>query len=395
LLISGKVPKLKIMDDAQNTPPTVPDLSPEKTSHIPDTSVIDIKTSKPNFHPYFQKLFLPFLAVLTLVTGLGVSLQLIGQRQSTETQASVDKVDLILSAPTTVNPNQEFSVTVGINTQTYKVTAVQLDLTYQTDKYDYVSLTASDFLPSVLTPATGTNGIASIVLGSGTTAKQGNGTLAVLTLRAKPSSGVTQIGFASSTAVAGIDSANQAVPTSVLGDAHATTITISGTANETTPTPTPTPTATPTVSSNPTPTPNPSITPTPNSGGGEPNSCGGTCGTHANCKVGLFCNSGICRNPSCSTDGDCVCTGTAVPTATPTTTPTPTSAGTTTATPTPLAMIQATPSTNTTAPLLTKPGVPTDLNFTYVEPTPTPRPGFLGSISNFFSNLFKALFGNR
>ncbi len=51
--------------------------------------------------PYFQKLA-PFLVVLLLVTGLGVSMYLVRQRQQTATRASIDLVDLALSAPAEV-----------------------------------------------------------------------------------------------------------------------------------------------------------------------------------------------------------------------------------------------------------------------------------------------------
>jgi hypothetical protein len=82
----------------------------------------------------------------------------------------------------------------------------------------------------------------------------------------------------------------------------------------TTPTPTGTSTATPT------PTGTSTATPTPT---GTPNSCNGTCGSNSNCNSGLYCyiesgkTTGYCRNTSCPTDTDCVCSGTATPTATP------------------------------------------------------------------------------
>lgn len=68
---------------------------------------------------------------------------------------------------------------------------------------------------------------------------------------------------------------------------------------------------------------------------GEPNSCGGTCGSNYNCKSGLFCYQGYCRNPSCSNDTDCVCsvvTATATATATSVATRTATATATATAT---------------------------------------------------------------
>lgn len=62
------------------------------------------------------------------------------------------------------------------------------------------------------------------------------------------------------------------------------------------------------------------ITPTPTSAPivivGEPNSCGGTCGSNNNCKANLFCYQGYCRNPNCKTSGDCSC-ATPTPTAKP------------------------------------------------------------------------------
>lgn len=68
----------------------------------------------------------------------------------------------------------------------------------------------------------------------------------------------------------------------------------------------------------------PAPTATPTNPPGEPNSCGGTCGSNYNCQSGLFCYSGFCRNPSCPTQTSCSCPrGTATPTATPKLTSTP------------------------------------------------------------------------
>lgn len=40
---------------------------------------------------------------------------------------------------------------------------------------------------------------------------------------------------------------------------------------------------------------------------GEPNFCGGTCGSNYNCQANFFCFEGFCRNPICADDSDCVC----------------------------------------------------------------------------------------
>lgn len=52
---------------------------------------------------------------------------------------------------------------------------------------------------------------------------------------------------------------------------------------------------------------------------GEPNFCGGTCGSNYNCQANFFCYEGYCRNPICADKTDCVCN---------TTTPLPTIAAT-------------------------------------------------------------------
>lgn len=88
-----------------------------------------------------------------------------------------------------------------------------------------------------------------------------------------------------------------------------------------TPTPTrrPTPTPTGTVSPTPTVTVTPTPTPTPTPRPGEPNACGGTCGSNSNCQSGYFCYQGYCRIPACPAAEDCSCQ--VAPTPTPTTAP--------------------------------------------------------------------------
>ncbi len=83
-----------------------------------------------------------------------------------------------------------------------------------------------------------------------------------------------------------------------------------------------------TAISSPSPSASATASPTSTPTQGEPNSCGGTCGSDSNCKSGLTCYQGFCRNPSCSSDTDCNCpagggsTATAKPTAKATATPT-------------------------------------------------------------------------
>lgn len=80
------------------------------------------------------------------------------------------------------------------------------------------------------------------------------------------------------------------------------------------PTPTATPSGTPTETPSGTPTATPTGTPGPTS---TPNACNGTCGSNFNCASDLVCYNGFCRNPSCTANANCLCSGTPGPTGTP------------------------------------------------------------------------------
>jgi hypothetical protein len=132
------------------------------------------------------------------------------------------------------------------------------------------------------------------------------------------------------------------------------------------PTPTPTPSATP-LGASPTPTPTPRST----------NSCGGTCGSNANCNAGLVCYSGFCRNPQCQENKDCNCI--TIPIRTPT--------------PTPYRTAQY-PLPTPKSDIMTKPTPKTDMriyNLDLETPAPAPTPqkqSFFGKIVGFFLKLF-------
>lgn len=120
-----------------------------------------------------------------------------------------------LSAQTsqaTVTTGSEFTATILIDTKTYSVTAAELNISFPSDKLQAISITAGQFLPTVLVPGSTGSGVAQITVASGTTAKQGTGTLATITFRAL-SSGVAQIGFSNSTLVAATGQAGNVVDT--------------------------------------------------------------------------------------------------------------------------------------------------------------------------------------
>lgn len=88
-------------------------------------------------------------------------------------------------------------------------------------------------------------------------------------------------------------------------------------------TPTATPTATPTMTATPTGGPNMTATPTatatarPTATPTTPASCNNSCSVTSDCGSGLTCSGGICRNPSCTNDTNCVCDTAVNPTSTP------------------------------------------------------------------------------
>ena len=89
------------------------------------------------------------------------------------------------------------------------------------------------------------------------------------------------------------------------------------------------------ICASPTPTPT-TPTPTPTTTVG----CNLSCTNNNNCNSGLICSSGYCRNQNCTAETSCNCPGpTSTPTPNPTSTPVPTTTLTVVATPTPVVQL--------------------------------------------------------
>lgn len=111
------------------------------------------------------------------------------------------------------------------------------------------------------------------------------------------------------------------------------------------------------------PTLTPTASPIPTSAPGEPNSCGGTCGSDSNCKSSYTCYKGYCRNPNCTWSNNCGCTD---------------------ATSAPTPRVTNKPVANkTSAPVYE----PTTLPALNNEPTNNPSP--TNSENNFWENVYK------
>ena len=110
---------------------------------------------------------------------------------------------------------------------------------------------------------------------------------------------------------------------------------------------------------------------------GEPNSCGGTCGSNYNCKAELFCYQGFCRNAFCQTQTNCVC---------PTPTPSPTPIPRPTLTPTP----QVITLTEYSSPA---PSIPSPTTAPTTSPTPTEKGSVLQALksNSWFRGILIAL----
>ncbi len=130
--------------------------------------------------------------------------------------------------------NEQFTANVIIDTKTYSVAAVELHLTFPADKLQALSVAGGAFLPTELTPGTAGSGTATITVASGTSAKQGTGTIATITFKALVA-GSAQIGFAGTTQVAAAGQSSNVVDTMTPA-----TGTIAGGSGGT-PTPTPAP----------------------------------------------------------------------------------------------------------------------------------------------------------
>ena len=283
------------------------------------------------------------LVILVLTGGLIVAAVLVRVRQELRRRAAVTGVDFsLVSSKSFVNPGDNFTVDVVMNTNEYRVSATEIHIAFDSNYLEAQSMQGSGFLPVVLPPGAQVgSGTASIILGANPgDPKQGSATIATIDFLAKsPSGGATQIRFDSGTQTAALGNAGD-----VTRNLNSTQVTVLG---ATTSTPTPQPgTSTPTATRTPTPTPRPT---------GEPPAS-------PQCTLSF-------RVPSLTSTPTKTPTPTNTKTPTPTPTKTPTPTPTKTPTPTPTKTPTPTP-TKTPTPTSTKTPTPTSTN----TPTPTSTP---------------------
>lgn len=275
------------------------------------------------------------LGVVILVLGIVVALQLVPEEQDVRQQAASPTGTAQIKfepATLTLAPNETKEATVAINTKNQNIGSVMVLITYPfTGTTPPITVKSSDItvVPELSTeawncPIKQVNTTESKVSIAVTCIKTGLGTYTTganyknfFTFKIKAGAAAASqpvvMSFSTdetrmATAGASGDETEDiaAIPTSSLS------VTVSGSAATPTPSASSSPTPTPTGSATPTPTPTPtsSATPTPTPTTATTTqgaSCNQTCTATRDCRSGLTCTNGYCRDSRCSADTSCGC----------------------------------------------------------------------------------------
>jgi hypothetical protein len=248
-----------------------------------------------NFKSFPGGIFLTFAGIVFLATSIFAGTYLL-QRNTNVEEKAADSTNLFIS-PTSqnVNPGRDLTFSVQMSTGGNQITGVDVLLNFDPAALQITSVErGSDLSVFTNTVVKDYDNNAGTISYTGFTldkslAISGN-SLEVLKVSATANSNATSgsynITFDSTSAVSAVNETHN-----TLTGTSPATIVISA--------------------------PNPTTSPSP--APGEPNYCGGTCGSDYNCKSGLHCYQGYCRNPSCSWSSNCSCNdATNAPTARPT-----------------------------------------------------------------------------
>lgn len=210
-----------------------------------------------------KKKIIAILGLLLILVGLGAGLFLMRQQQDIRKKAApATSVSLKLPTSKTILVNDNFDVTVEVDSSTNILSASELEIIYNKEKLKLSSLTPSTFLPVVLVSPQIGDGTASVTLGSqAANPPQGKGTLATLKFVAL-APGNAAVSFGPKTRATGIYET-----TDVIVSKNPATVTIIAT-GETAGAPvvsSPRPSPSPSPGASPSPTVTPS--PTPGTGG--------------------------------------------------------------------------------------------------------------------------------
>jgi len=100
-----------------------------------------------------------------------------------------------------ISQGQNISITIGVDTNGESVNAVQANLSYPVDKFDYVSLSTSGSALSIIAEKSVSGGQVRIAGGAMPPGFSGSKSIATITLKAKVNSGSASISFNSDSSV--------------------------------------------------------------------------------------------------------------------------------------------------------------------------------------------------
>ena len=285
------------------------------------------------------KALLTIAGLLFLTAGVLAGVKVIKERKDLKSHAAVAAKISISPQNRDLEKNQDFSFSVKLDTDTNQVTGLDLILKFDPTVFEVESVQKGNDVASLDNTITNTHdnskGTVSYAAFTLDKTKAINGpNIEVLKVNAKTKSNATNgnyfLTFDPSTAASAVNETQNALTDKISG-----TVNIKDSSSTT----------------------------------GQPNSCGGTCGSNINCATNLYCfiengkNQGYCRNPSCSSSTDCSCNqATTAPTTRPTARP-------------------------TTAPI-TKGGTVTTAPLAYVDPTTVSSPRPTPKLNNFWEDSF-------
>jgi hypothetical protein len=219
---------------------------------------------------HFRALFFTALVVV----GVIITTVLTFHQQDNRSAASTSGVDfVVVPSSKQLSPGDQFTWDIFMNTQQHPLNAVLLEIGYDPNSFDFVSLTPGTLMSDTVMPGVGGNGKATIVLGTKPTQVtssptptysispyMGSGIIAHLTLKAKvgiTTSSVITINAERSDGSGTIALAKDSGSTNVTGDKTSGTVQI-GTVSPSPAISSPSPTPSPSVAASPT-----SVSPSP------------------------------------------------------------------------------------------------------------------------------------
>lgn len=235
-----------------------------------------------------NKYLLGFLSLLILSIGIAVGTFLVGQNQDIREKAAPATVAYVSPSTFDNQIGTDFSFYVKMDSASNQISGVDIRLNFDKNAIQITSLERGSGATNLETPIASTFDNSSgkikyiIYTGDKTKAISGSG-IEILKVNAKSKSnapvGEYLFSFDSETAASGVTETQNILTSLTNGKVNLVTTPVGGITE------------------------------------GEPNSCGGTCGSNFNCKANLYCYQGYCRNPICSDKTDCNCsTATIAPT---------------------------------------------------------------------------------